>query len=120
MHIYPVRHGKTVRRIVLPLAITAAVAALFIYGIARVSRSAAREQQAVTEHAIQRALVNCYAIEGVYPADLAYLEEHYGLRIDHDRFVIDYDSFASNIRPAVRVVPRGEGRYLPEEGRAAE
>lgn len=120
MHIYPVRHGKTVRRVALSLLLVAAVAVLFLYGFARVSRSAAREQQTMTERAIQRALVNCYAIEGVYPSELAYLEEHYGLNINHTRFVVDYDSFGSNIRPAVRVVPRGEGGHSSEKGRAAE
>ena len=59
------------------------------------------------ERAIQKSLVNCYAIEGAYPPDIAYLEKHCGLIIDHEAYVVDYQTIGSNIRPSVLVVPRG-------------
>ena len=34
------------------------------------------------------------------------LEEHYGLRINHNDYVITYEAYASNMAPSVMVVPR--------------
>lgn len=111
MHLYPEKHGKNVLRILLPLLLAIVLAALFLYGFNSVSRSTEEEQVVMTERAIRKALVNCYAVEGVYPEELSYLEEHYGLIIDHDAFVIDYQTIGSNIRPAVLVVRRGSGEH---------
>ena len=56
--------------------------------------------------AVQRSALQCYAVEGVYPPNLQYLEEHYGLQVNRTRFTIIYDAFASNLPPDVRVIPR--------------
>jgi len=59
---------------------------------------------------VRRAAVSCYASEGRYPMELAYLEEHYGLIVDHTRYSILYDAFASNVMPDIEVTVRGEYR----------
>lgn len=66
------------------------------------------EQAELVQAAVEQALVSCYAAEGRYPQDLAYLEEHYGVFIDHARYAVSYEIFADNIRPRVRVI-RMEG-----------
>lgn len=48
----------------------------------------------------------CAAIEGAYPSSLKYLEDHYGLVLDHKNYVINYEVFAQNVMPTVSVVPR--------------
>ena len=106
MHLYPVKRGAAVRRF-LPLLVILAAAALLFYGLDLLSRTSEQEQKAAVERAIQKSLVNCYAIEGAYPPDIAYLEKHYGLIIDHEAYVVDYQTIGSNIRPSVLVVPRG-------------
>jgi hypothetical protein len=53
-------------------------------------------------------VAQCYALEGKYPSDLEYLEDHYGLQLDHKNYSYHYDIFASNIFPNVRVFPKGE------------
>lgn len=111
MHLYPEKHGRKVVRILLPLLLAVMLAVLFLYGFSNVSQSAEEEQLVMTERAIRKALVNCYAVEGVYPGDITYLEEHYGLIIDHDTFVVDYQTIGSNIRPAVLVVRKGSGEH---------
>ena len=58
---------------------------------------------AALKAAVQRSATQCYAVEGVYPPDLAYLEEHYGLQVNHAEFYISYNAFASNLPPDVRV-----------------
>lgn len=58
------------------------------------------------EESLRRSAVACYAAEGVYPPDLAYLEEHYGVQIDQKRFVVYYDAFASNMMPDITVLEK--------------
>ena len=58
------------------------------------------------EESLRRTAVACYAAEGVYPPDLAYLEEHYGVQIDEKRFVVYYDAFASNMMPDITVLEK--------------
>lgn len=53
--------------------------------------------------AIKRAAVQCYALEGSYPPDISYLEEHYGLVLNRDKFYYYYQTFGSNIMPQVGV-----------------
>ena len=48
----------------------------------------------------------CYAAEGVYPPDLAYLEEHYGVQINEKHFAVYYDAFASNMMPDITVLEK--------------
>lgn len=54
----------------------------------------------------RRAVVQCYAIEGNYPADVEYLEQNYGLEYNHDKYFIDYQIFASNVMPDLEVYER--------------
>ena len=46
----------------------------------------------------------CYALEGEYPPDLAYLEANYALILDKSRYIYHYQLFASNIFPDVKVL----------------
>lgn len=54
---------------------------------------------------VRRTALQCYAVEGVYPPDLEYLEENYGLKINTRDYIIVYEAFASNLPPSIRVVP---------------
>ena len=46
----------------------------------------------------------CYAAEGVYPPNAAYLEEHYGVQIDHTLYTVKYEVIASNLMPDITVL----------------
>lgn len=111
MHLFHERRMGWLRRAVLPLVIAAGILAAFVLGFRQVSGRSGEEQQAMVERAIRRSLVTCYAVEGTYPANLSYLEEHYGLLIDHSRFVVEYETLGSNILPSIRVVQRGSGAH---------
>lgn len=62
------------------------------------------ENQETLEAALHRANIQCYAIEGRYAPNIAYLEEHYGIVIDHSKFKIFYDSWADNIMPEITII----------------
>lgn len=55
------------------------------------------------KRAILNASVQCYALEGSYPPDLSYLQEHYGIQLEPDRYFYLYEVFASNVMPDVEV-----------------
>lgn len=59
------------------------------------------------EESLRRAAVACYAAEGIYPPDVDYLEEHYGLQIDRARYTVSYDIFGSNLMPDITVLEKG-------------
>lgn len=58
------------------------------------------------ETTLRRAAVSCYATEGVYPSDVAYLLDHYGVSFDEETYIIRYELFASNWMPDITVLER--------------
>jgi hypothetical protein len=84
----------------------ALVCAFVLIGVHSASVNSSSEGLKITEKAIHRALVQCYAIEGAYPPDIAYLEDNYGVMIDHDKYFIYYDAYAQNIIPDVVVTEK--------------
>ena len=56
------------------------------------------------EQSLRRGCVACYAAEGVYPPDLDYLKDHYGLQVDEARYTVRYDIFAENLMPDITVL----------------
>lgn len=83
--------------------------AVFLYGLSTLEGSTSEKQRASLEAALHRSIVQCYAVEGTYPPNLSYLEEHYGLTYDKDRFFIDYISIGSNLVPDVFILDKKEG-----------
>ncbi len=55
-------------------------------------------RQSILDMALQ-----CYVIEGAYPRDLSYLEDNYGLIVNHRDYAVIYEVFAENLPPEVRV-----------------
>lgn len=76
---------------------------------APVQKSLRENGRSAIRDAVQRAAMECYAVEGVFPGSVEYLENHYGLVINHDVYIVSYEVFASNVMPDVRVLVRGEG-----------
>ena len=56
------------------------------------------------EEVLQKGCVACYAAEGIYPPDLEYLQEHYGIQVDEEKYIVYYDRFAQNLMPDVTVL----------------
>ena len=79
----------------------------FTVGFDNASKRNAAEQLSVTQQSVKKAVVNCYAIEGSYPPDIQYLEDHYGVTIDHSKYAVNYQVMGSNVLPYVEVVLQG-------------
>ena len=94
------------RGLLLPAAVLA-VLLLFFTALDELARDRETTDQSRLEDTLRRASAACYAAEGVYPPDVAYLEEHYGVKVDWDRYTVDYQVFASNLMPDITVLRSG-------------
>ncbi len=103
------RIGRTAVRTALWLLLAAALLAALYFGSAALGRRAGEEALSLTRESVQRAALQCYALEGSYPASLAYLTEHYGLRLDERRYFVDYRFVGSNLMPEITVLPVPSG-----------
>ena len=100
----------------LPPAGALFVLLCFWFGLRNISGTVSDEQLRMTEESIRRAAVNCYATEGSYPRNVDYLVEHYGVRIDTGKFVVEYSIMGSNTMPYIEVVPKGGRSRLETAG----
>ena len=90
----------------LGVVLFAAIAVWVAQGVREAARISDEEGLRIAQEAIDRAVVSCYALEGVYPATYEDLKAKSGLAIDEDKYVVFYDIFASNMRPSVTVMER--------------
>jgi hypothetical protein len=95
----------------IPTIILVVVVGVFFTGVAQISQSTIDKQEESLHTAIERDIVQCYSIEGIYPPSLEYLEEHYALVYDKDIFFVDYRPIASNIYPDVTIL-RAEKSFV--------
>ena len=91
------------RRSILTLL---AVALLFLSAVSRLEEGRRAEGAKQLEAALRRTAVSCYAAEGFYPPDVAYMQEHYGLRFDRESYVVYYQLTASNWMPDITVLEK--------------
>lgn len=89
---------------ILGIAFFVLVLAYCVTGLLGYLKKGSSENAVVLEDAIHRAMVQCYAIEGIYPPSVEYLEENYGIVIDREQYAVFYDGFASNVMPQISVV----------------
>ncbi|MBC5649025.1 hypothetical protein [Christensenella tenuis] len=95
-------------KILVPALCFAMVFLVVVFAVSDVSLSARAQERATAEEAVRRAAVQCYAIEGRYPQDVAYLQEHYGLVVDTRRYSYHLNPVGENLMPEIFVFPAGE------------
>jgi len=79
---------------------------VFLTAIGNLEQGHNREGKAQLEAAIRRSAVACYAAEGIYPPTIAYLEEHYGIQVDKEKYTVIYEVFAENLMPEITVLEK--------------
>lgn len=82
------------------------VIAVFVIGISFISGTSGKGEKDILTDAINKDIVHCYAIEGYYPPNLTYIEDHYGLSYDRSKYVIDYNAIGDNIYPDVTILEK--------------
>lgn len=94
------------RYTLLKLIGTALVALMLIAGVRTYDRASAERGQKIVNDSVTRAAAQCYALEGRYPTDLAYLRNHYGLSANEEKYAIHYVYNGDNILPDITVTVR--------------
>lgn len=89
---------------VLVIPVVLAVLLMFSTALSNLEKGRDRAGKEQLEEAIRRGAVACYAAEGIYPPNLEYLEAHYGIQVDRERYTVVYEIFASNLMPDVTVL----------------
>ena len=79
------------------------ISAVLVAGIFYISNMGNEQGIKLTREAAVRTAIECYAIEGIYPPNVQYMEDNYNLRYDKTKYYIHYDAFASNIMPTIEV-----------------
>ena len=96
------------RGIAITLTSFLLVLVLLLVGLTALSSRSAAELSASLKASVLRATLTCYAVEGRYPADAAYLEKYYGLTYDHNRYIVSINGFADNLLPDIAILRIGE------------
>ena len=87
-------------------AVLAVILTCFSTALSNLRTGQSEEGRLQLEESIRRAAVTCYAVEGIYPPTLAYLQDHYGIQVDEARYDVFYEVFGSNLMPEITVVER--------------
>ena len=90
------------------LAIFVALILVFVLLINSITSKGNGQEQDIVYEAVKNAALTCYAVEGMYPSNISYLIENYNLSYNEERFIVYYDSFASNLMPSIKVAERGD------------
>lgn len=91
---------------ILCLLLTVLIFLSFLLSLTNLEKSRQEEGRKQLEEAVRRCTIACYATEGFYPPDTAYLQEHYGLIYDEEHYIIHYQILASNLMPDITVLVR--------------
>lgn len=90
----------------LGLILLLAVSLWFLIAVSRLDNSRQALGKDQLETTLRRTAASCYALEGFYPPDVAYMQEHYGLHFDEEHYIIRYDLSVSNWMPDITVLER--------------
>ena len=96
-----VQLARTLTAVVLTLCVIVGIA----WGASKTQDQATEQALKMTAESIRRAAVQCYALEGIYPVNIDYLIDHYGIRPDTGRFIVHYQFVADNLLPDIMVLP---------------
>ncbi len=80
---------------------------VLVYGASTVNDRSESEQMAELENSVRRASILCYAVEGRYPDSAEKLRQYYGLTYDQSKYIVQLDSFATNLLPDIRILTIG-------------
>lgn len=90
----------------IPVLIVVIVTIGFIAFSDNFSNDTKGQGKIILENALNRSITQCYALEGMYPPDLEYIQTNYGLMYNPDLYFIDYQYIGSNLRPDVTIIER--------------
>lgn len=98
-------------KLFLSIGVFVAIVVVFTQGAGTARGEYKQEKLTAVRNAVKRAAVSCYAVEGVYPPDIEYMKQNYGLAVDEEKYTLIYLVYASNMMPDIEVLPLGNEDY---------
>ncbi|MEG2909059.1 MAG: hypothetical protein RR945_07535 [Erysipelotrichaceae bacterium] len=77
-----------------------------IYGLNTSDEAAKQKELEQIQSVVQKSMSECYAMEGRYPKDFDYLQKHYHIRINKDRYHVYYQYQGDNIVPSIDIIEK--------------
>lgn len=76
-----------------------------IFGLSKFNNKEASNTERI-EEMIDKALVQCYALEGSYPSGAQFDEKmaKYGVVLNNEKYIYHYEVLGSNVRPEIIVI----------------
>ncbi len=99
---------KSLVKSLLLIALPVCAAVLLVIAAEKFGGRQESESLKQLESSVRKAVMTCYATEGVYPPTVDYIEKRYGLQIDHTRYNVFYEIFGDNIMPQITVLELAE------------
>lgn len=93
-------------KLISTILITLLISSMVIYSITAIivfNNHTAEKQTEDIAKVIQKAAIQCYALEGSYPPDIYYIADNYGVIIEEDLYIYHYEVYGSNIMPHIQV-----------------
>lgn len=100
------KKGSIWRSVIFPVVCFVLLLLFFFKGMDTLGSASDAEQKKSLERALLRSAVTCYATEGFYPPGVDYLQEHYGIRYDSAKYIIDYQIEGANMMPTITVIEK--------------
>ena len=82
--------SQILRSLILPI-VAVIILLCFMFALNNLDSGQTEEGRLQLEESIRRAAVACYAAEGIYPPNVEYLKNHYGIQIDENKYAVFYD-----------------------------
>ncbi len=98
--------AKRARRIIAGLVVAVVILFLCVVLFTRMDLDMNRQAVESLRQNVTEACVQCYAIEGTYPASISYLEQNYGVRYDSSKYIVSLDASSKDELPEVQITLR--------------
>ena len=92
-----------IKNIVMIVIIFITIGVIYVL-IVNLGSKAEKDKTEELKKSIMTASIECYAIEGMYPPSIEYLEDNYSIQINRDKYNVFYNGFASNMLPDITIV----------------
>ena len=99
-------HKRHVGKIAVIVVLAAVAVALFVFAETRIPADTHSQTEQSIKASIEQAAMQCFAIEGAYPASLVHLENEYNVVVNRNEYIVTYTCFASNLKPQIEVFAR--------------
>ncbi|MBQ1193874.1 MAG: hypothetical protein IIV45_10850 [Lachnospiraceae bacterium] len=106
MSLFKIKRKKRSITTYLPVLFSILFLCIFVSFSDSFSESNRNREKEILQAALNRSIVQCYALEGTYPDNLVYLQENYGFTYNEEHFYIDYHYIGGNLRPDVTIIER--------------